>query len=107
MTSISSTTVTPTLSSNRLPNKSKETITQENMATLIGLKQQQALVETAQKAFGQQEPDDSGFISPTGEVAKEAAKQHTKQTLAFTAIDALRDKKLGIDPYRPRIQTQA
>lgn len=90
---------------NRLLGKPKETIEQESLATLVGIKQQQALVETAQKAFGQPSPDEPAVAAPTGEIAKEAATKHTTQTLAFAAIDALKEQEQN--PSHPRIQTQA
>lgn len=84
------------LSSSNLSGDARETV-----ATYVGYQQQQALLQTAQKAFAQDESEPN--VSITGEIAAEAAKQQTKQALAFTAIEKVNEKL----EQRPSIQTKA
>lgn len=74
----------------------------ENLAVVVGYKQQQALLETAKKAFSQDESEPSTDLI-TGEIAMNAAKKQQRQVLIFTAIESINERV----SERPRIQTQA
>lgn len=84
------------LSSSNLSGESRE-----NVATYVGLQQQQALLKTAQKVFTEDESASDDLF--TGEIAANAAKQQTKQALAFAAIEKVNDHL----EQRPRIQISA
>jgi len=73
-----------------------------NLAVVVGYKQQQALLETAKKAFSQDESEPSTDLI-TGDIAMYAAKKQQRQVLIFTAIESINERV----SERPRIQTQA
>ena len=71
----------------------------EQAAELIHYHQNQELIETAQKAFSQDESENQvTFVS--GDIAKEALNKNTKQTLIFEVIQQLHEYQSGL----PRIQ---
>lgn len=89
------------------PSKTQKAIEPENLAAAVKLKQQQELIQTAQQAFNDKDSEQQSLVTPTGEIAKNAAIKHTKQTLAFAAIEAFQESEHRPIQDRPRIQTQA
>lgn len=74
----------------------------EGVVSMVKLKQQQALIKTVQNAY-QTEPKEIPVADITGEIAREAAKKETKQSLAMTIIERI--QQAGSN--RPSIQVEA
>lgn len=74
----------------------------EGVVSMVELKQQQALIKTVQNAY-QTEPKEIPVADITGEIAREAAKKETKQSLAMTIIERI--QQAGSN--RPSIQVEA
>ena len=74
----------------------------EGVVSMVELKQQQALIRTVQNAY-QTEPKEIPVADITGEIAREAAKKETKQSLAMTIIERI--QQAGSN--RPSIQVEA
>lgn len=105
MTSVSSMTNSFALAVSQT--KTRKAIEPENLASAVKLKQQQELIQTAQQAFNSKDAEQPSLLTFTGEIAKDAAIKHTKQTLVFAAIEAFKESEHRPIQDRPRIQTQA
>ena len=82
---------------NNLSNENRKAL-----VSMVEIKQQQALVETAQNAY-QAGAEESATMDITGEIAREAAKKQNKQSLAISIIERIQQS--GSD--RPHIQVNA
>jgi len=104
-------TVLSSISSHSLLSRPQSTVRKDlepqHLATALKLKQQQELIQTAQQAFNETAEEQPNLFIPTGEIAKEAAVKHTKQTLVFAAVEAIKESDQRPIHNRPRIQTQA